>query len=59
MISKCPRIELGVNLRPDSGVLFVVLRVSGVTLLCYVSVDLSDQIVKAAIVNFGEFKSSV
>ena len=59
MISKCPRIELGVNLRPDSGVLFVVMRVSGVVVLCYGSVDLSGKFVKAAIVNLGEIKSLV
>ena len=47
------------NLRPDSGVLLVVMRVSGVVVLCYVSVDLSGKLVEATIVNLGEFKSSV
>ena len=47
------------NLRPDSGVLFVVMRVAGVALRCYGSVDLSGKIIKAAIVYFGEIKSSV
>ena len=59
MISKCLKIELGVNLRPDSGVLSDVMRVAGVVLPCHGSVDLSDKFVEAAIVNFGEIKSSV
>ena len=59
MISKCLRIDLGVNLRPADGVLSDVMRVAGVVLPCHGSVDLSGKFVKAAIVNFGEIKSSV
>ena len=59
MISKCLRIDLGVNLRPADGVLSDVMRVTGVALPRYGSVDLSDKFVEAAIVNLGEFKSSV
>ena len=54
-----PAYCLGVNLRPADGVLFDVMCVAGAAVLCYVLADLSDKIVKAAIVNFGEFKSSV
>ena len=47
------------NLRPGSGVFSEVMRVAGVALRCYGSVDLSGKIVKAAIVNLGEIKSLV
>ena len=47
------------NLRPADGVLSEVMRVAGIALLCYGLIDLSDKFVEAAIVYFGEFKSSV
>ena len=47
------------NLRPADGVFSEVMRVVGVTLLCYGSADLSDKFVIAAIVNFVEIKYSV
>ena len=59
MISKCPKLDLGVNLRPADGVLSEIMRVAGVALPYYVSVELSGQFVGAAIVNFGEIKYSV
>ena len=59
MTSKCPKLDLGVNLRPADGVLFEVMRVYGVALLCYGLIDLSDKIVVPAVVYFGKFKSSV
>ena len=46
-------------MRPADGVLFEVMRVAGVTVLCYVSADLSDKIVVAVVVYFGEIKNSV
>ena len=54
-----PRIDLLVNLRPADRVLSEVMRVAGVTLLCYGSVDLNDKFVDVVIVYFGELKSSV